>query len=62
MNFVNKIVIIYPIRAKFGVRVCEHNAVQCEFRENRSYKGRTFLMGVNEITFLCLFEPRVFRK
>jgi len=40
----------------------EHNAVQCEFRENRRTEGRTFLMGVNEIVFSCLLEPRVFRK
>ena len=25
----------------------EHNAVQCEFRENWRKEGRTFLMGVN---------------
>jgi len=40
----------------------EHNGVQCEFRENRHKEGRTFLMGVNEITFSCLLEPRTFRK
>jgi len=40
----------------------EHNAVQCEFRENRHREGRNLLMGVNEIAFSYLLEPRNFRK
>jgi hypothetical protein len=47
--------IYVPIWAKFGIRGLHTVLVDmCQDRERRRREGRTFLTGVNKVTFACV--------